>query len=189
MTKKKFTYGYDIQNYLDEALKRLKFTYSWVTFDDFDKDTEFAIEKEGRKHIFVSYSHYNDGSTERRVFEGDGDGFVKRIMWLNDTSIESSNKVIKKIRLEMPLGIEDCGWYLESYEMRKHKRGGVSTLITAGDRSAGGSKAYFIPDSFFEGTFEEFLEKYNELLPGRYNIDEEVVEMNPGLKKWLGFKK
>ena len=189
MTKKIFTYGFDIQNYMNEALKRLKVCHSWVTFEDFHKNWKFAIEKEGRKHVFVRYYDYENGKIEREIFEGDGEAFVKNIVWLNESYIEMNNEPASEFRLEMPGGIEDCGWYLEGYEIRKHKRGGVSATITAGNRSAGGSKTYFLPDDFFDGTFAEFLEKYNDLLPGRYIIDEEILKMNPGLKKFLGFKK
>ena len=189
MTKKKFTYGFDTKDYMDEALRRLKVNHSWVTFEDFHKNWKFAVEKEGRKHVFVQYYCYDDGRISREIYDSDGEDFVKHIVWMNQDYIEWNNEVTETFRVETPRGIEDCGWYLERYEIRKHKRGGVSALIEAGNRSSGGSKTYFLPGNFFEGTFKDFLEKYNDLLPGRYNIDDELLKMNPGLKKFLGFKK
>ena len=97
-----------------------------------------SIQKEGRKHVFVRYYDYKNGRIEREIFEGDGEAFVKNIVWLNESYIEMNNEPASEFRLEMPGGIEDCGWYLEGYEIRKHKRGGVSATITAGNRSAGG---------------------------------------------------
>ena len=75
-----FTYGYDVNAYIDEALKRLRECHSWVTLEHFRPDYSYAVEKKGRKHVFVSYFKHDDGSIERRIFEGDGEAFVKEIV-------------------------------------------------------------------------------------------------------------
>ena len=188
MTKKKFTYGFDIKDYTDEALRRLQFNHSWVTEEHLDKRYSFAIEKEGRKHVFVEYYRYDDGRTTREVYEGDGEGFVKHIVWCHESYVEWNNEVTETFRLDLPC-LEFNGWFLERYDFEKHELGGVSTNIQAGNRSTGGNRHFFLPDSFFEGTYDEFIEKYNNLVPGCFSLEKEWLDKNKGLKKFLGFKK
>ena len=81
------------------------------------------------------------------------------------------------------------GWYLERYEFNEHKLGGYSAFVQAGDRVAGGSRTFFIPDSYMKGTYEEFLDKYCELVPGYFGLGKADLINDKGLKEFLGFKK
>ena len=61
-------------------------------------------------------------------------------------------------------------WYLEAYRIRKHKLGGYSAFVQAGNRSAGGSRTFFIPASYFKQIWDDFLDKYLELVPPALSI-------------------
>ena len=93
--------------------------------------------------------------------------------------------------IEIPVsgGIDICGWTLERYEFRTHRLGGYSSMIQAGNRYTGGNREFFIPPSFFEGSFDEFLEKYNEMVPGAFGLDGSYLAKIPELKAFLGFEK
>ena len=184
---KKFTYGYDVNAYINEALNRLHECHAWATLEDFRDDHSYAIEKEGRKHVFVRYIKRDDGTSERNILEGDGEAFVKTIYYDNEWLIEIHNETTESFRLEGPGGVDIAGWTLERYEFRKHARGGISSWIQAGNRSTGGSREFFLPDSFFEGTFDEFLEKYNDFVAGCFSIPVRWAKETKGLKEFLGF--
>ena len=184
---RKFPYGFDVNEYINEALKRIQKCHSWATLDDFRDDYSYAIEKEGRKHVFVRYNKRNDGTCEREILEGDGEAFVKTICSDNEWLIEIHNRTTKSFRLDVPCGVDIAGWTLEIYEFRKHKRGGISAWIQAGNRSTGGSREIFLPDSFFKGTYDEFLEKYNDFVYGCFALPEKWAKENKKLKKFLGF--
>jgi hypothetical protein len=81
-----------------------------------------------------------------------------------------------------------CDWYLEIYRIRKHELGGYSAYVQAGNRSAGGSRTFFIPVSYLRLPWEEFLDKYLELVsPGSFYVGRKDLENCPGLKEFLGF--
>ena len=102
---------------------------------------------------------------------------------------EVKNPVVEVFKLPIPCGVDLCGWFLERYEFRKHELDGISSMIQAGNRSTGGNRHFYLPDSFFEGTYDEFIEKYNNLVPGCFSLEKEWLDKNKGLKKFLGFKK
>ena len=60
-------------------------------------------------------------------------------------------------------------------------------MIQAGNRYTGGNREFFLPDSFFDGSFEDFVERYNDFVPGPFRIDPDFLETVPGLKAFLGF--
>ena len=81
-----------------------------------------------------------------------------------------------------------CDWYLEIYRIRKHEMGGYSAYVQAGNRSAGGSRTFFIPVSYLRLPWEEFLDKYLELVsPGSFYVGRKDLENCPGLKEFLNF--
>jgi hypothetical protein len=79
-------------------------------------------------------------------------------------------------------------WFLECYRIQKHEKGGYSVYVTAGNRSAGGSKTVFIPASYFKLSWEEFLDKYLDLAtPGSFYVGRADLERDPRIKEFLGF--
>ena len=65
--------------------------------------------------------------------------------------------------------------------------GGYSVFCQAGDRVAGGSRTFFIPPDYFNGTYDEFLDKYIELVPSVFGFTKEELAEIPELKKFLGY--
>ena len=79
-------------------------------------------------------------------------------------------------------------WFLECYRIQKHELGGYSAYITAGNRSAGGSRTIFIPASYFKLPWDEFLDKYLSLVsPGSFFVSRSDLERAPRIKEFLGF--
>ena len=107
----------------------------------------------------------------------------------NESWVESANPVKDVFEISIPGGIDISGWMLERYEFRTHELGGYSSMIQAGNRNTGGNREFFIPPEFFKRTFEEFLDKYNEMMPETFCLDKSYLEDIPGLKAFLGFEK
>ena len=83
-------------------------------------------------------------------------------------------------------GIEKVGD--DYHQIQKHEKGGYSVYVTAGNRSAGGSKTVFIPVSYFKLSWEEFLDKYLDLAtPGSFYVGRADLERDPRIKEFLGF--
>ena len=186
---KLFPLGYEVGPYIDEAFRRLKETYPWARKDMFRKQWRYAIEKIDGKYHYVSYFSWSRKDIEKTVLDCDFEGFIEKIYDDNKDWIEDANEVIGSINVR-PNGIGTiAGWYLEDYQFRKHRLGGYSSCVTAGNRSAGASRTFFIPEDYFKGTYEEFLDKYCELVPkGSFYLGKEHFIDNEELKKFLGFK-
>ena len=61
--------------------------------------------------------------------------------------------------------------------------------VTAGDRTAGGSREFFITPYCFEAkTYEQFLERYLEIVPeNSFGLGKKELLPNEELKKFLGY--
>lgn len=185
---KKFPYGYDIEVYIDKAIDKMRDPYFWVTKDNIDKRYKFAIEKIDDKYKFVLYGEYADGSPYRTEYDWDAEEFYNNFIYYNEWSVKDSNPVIKEFKVPFEGGTDAHGWYLEIYNFRLHELGSYSTFVQAGDRTTGGSREFYLPQSFFGGTFEEFLDKYMELVPGgAFGLYRSDLENTKGLKEFLGF--
>jgi len=69
------------------------------------------------------------------------------------------------------------------------KVGGKSAHVQAGNRSAGGLRTFFIPASYLKLPWDEFLDKYLELVsPSPFYVGRKDLENCPRLKDFLGFK-
>ncbi len=99
-----------------------------------------------------------------------------------------ANPVVAKY--DVPFGHVDLhGWNLEKYVIYKLKTGDYKVSVTAGDRMTGGSREFFITPYCFEAkTYEEFLDRYLEIVPGAFGLDKEDLLPNKKLKKFLGYK-
>ena len=59
------------------------------------------------------------------------------------------------------------GWNLEKYVFSKLKTGAYRVDVQAGDRVTGANRTFFITPYCFEAkTYEEFLNRYLEIVPG-----------------------
>lgn len=182
----KFLYGTDVNIYLEKALEKIKRYYPKTEKDVLSKTYTYAIEEEGGRHVFVRYY-----AKKRRVFDFNGDEFIELIICDHWESIAEANwrdnPVVERYELPLKGGITISDWHLEQYVFCKHKQGNYSSSVTAGNREAGGSRSYYISPTFLEGTFEEFLEKYNDMVLFYFEIDNTILNDMEGLKAFLGF--
>lgn len=185
---KKFPYGYDVDKYIDKAIEKMKYTYPWVKKELFDKRYEYLIEKVNGKYQYAYIYQWSDSSKEKKVLNVDAEGFIEQIIWDQEDIIQQYNRVKDVFVVPGQAGKILHDWHLENYEFRSHELGGYSVFTQAGDRVTGGSRTFFIPPSYFEGNYEEFLDKYIELVPPSFGFTKEELANIPKLKKFLGFK-
>lgn len=183
----RFPYKYDVNKYIDEALKRLIKIYPWTTKEMFKDNYTYAIEKIDNKYKYVVYRKWFS-STDKEVYDYDGEQFIEQIISDNQISIEYANPVKEEFRIHSQReGL--TGWYLEMYIFRSHELGGYSVYIQAGNESAGASKTMFFDSTYFNGTFDDFLNKYfDEMHAGTYGLSLTYLKEYKGLKEFLGFK-
>ena len=180
---KKFPYGYDLNAYIDKAFEQMKADFPWATRDMIAEHTCYGIEKVGDDYQYVRY--YSFCSPE--ILNVDSEEFIRRLTQDHDWELEKANPVKERIDVEAS---NRCSgdWFLECYRIQKHEKGGYSVYVTAGNRSAGGSKTVFIPASYFKLSWEEFLNKYLDLAtPGSFYVGRKDLENCPGLKEFLNF--
>ena len=184
---KKFPYGYDVEKYIEKAIEKMQFTYPWAKRELFDNRYEYCIEKNNNRYQYVYYYTWSGNDKERYVLDVDGEGFINRIMWDQDYEMQEYNGVKDVFVVPGQSGKSSHGWYLERYEFRSHELGGYSVFCQAGDRVTGGSRTFFIPPSYFDGDYDEFLDKYIELVPPSFGFTRDELADIPELKKFLGF--
>ena len=184
---KKFPYGYDVNAYIDKAYEQMKADFPWATREMIAEHTNLGIEKIGDDYQYVSYYSQNDGTLKPYPEDIDCEEFLHRLASGRDWELERANPVKEKI--DVPATNRCSGdWFLEIYRIQKHELGGYSAYVQAGNRSAGGSRTFFIPASYFKLSWEEFLDKYLELVPpGPFYVDRNDLENAEGLKEFLGF--
>ena len=183
---KKFPYGYDVNAYIDRAFEQMKADFPWATREMMGKPN-WGIAKVDDEYQYVSYYSQYDGTLKPYPADIDCEEFFRRLASGHDWELERANPV--KESIDVPAADTCRGdWYLESYKIRKHELGGYSAHVSAGNRSAGGSRTFFIPASYFKLSWEEFLDKYMELVPpGPFYVDKEDLENAEGVKEFLGF--
>jgi len=183
---KKFLYGYDVNTYIDMAIEKMKYLYPWATKEMFNKSREYRIEKINNEYEYVCIHKYNQ-EEDKKVLDVDAEGFIDYIIDMESTSIEWANEVEDVFVVPGGEDKVNCGWYLERYEIRKHKLGGYSVFVQAGDRTTGGSRTFFIPNDYFNNTYYEFLDKYIALVPPSFGFTKEELQNADGLSEFLGF--
>ena len=184
---KKFPYGYDVNAYIDKAFERMKELYPWATKEMFRKGWSYAIEQVDGKYQYVTYYKWEDGQIDREVLDCDGEGFIETIIGHHHSRIEYENPVVETFNVPASCTYSD-DWYLEIYRIQKHQLGGYSAYVQAGNRSAGGSRTFFIPPAYFKLPWEEFLDKYLDLVPpGPFYVGRTDLENAEGLKEFLGY--
>ena len=183
----KFPYGYDLNAYIDKAFELLKADFPWATRDMIAEHTCLSIEKVGDDYQYVTYRNRGDGTRKVYPLDTDCEGFLKRLASDHDWELGKANPVKESIDVQASNGCNG-GWYLENYRIQKHEKGGYSACITAGNRSVGGSRTFFIPASYLRLPWEEFLDKYFELVPpGSFYVGRDDLERVSHIKEFLGF--
>ena len=184
----RFPYGKDIEVYLDKALEKIKETLPWAARENFRDHYRYAIEEVDGEEKFVTYFVWSEDHIDKTVHDGDAEEFIDSVVSDQSWYIENDNPVSEEFKLDWDGRIGLLGdWCLERYEFRKHELGGYSAFVQGGSRTAGSSRTFFIPPRFFEGTWEEFLDQYCELVPGYFGFWREDLEKVEGLKEFLGF--
>lgn len=135
----------------------------------------------------ISYFSRYDGTLKSYPADIGCEEFIRRLARGHDWELEKANPV--KAYIDVPASCRCSGdWFLETYRIQKHQKGGFSAFVQAGNRSAGGSRTFFIPASYLKLSWEEFLDKYLELVsPGSFYVGRDDMEKAPGLKEFLGF--
>ena len=184
----KFPYGYDVNAYIDKAFERMKALYPWAKKEMLRKNWSYAIEQVDGEYQYVTYFKWHDGEIERNVLNCDGEQFIETFIGHHHSWIEGENPVTETFNVPSSYGGNSRDWYLEIYRFQKHKLGGYSAFVQAGNRSAGGSRTFFIPPAYFELPWEEFLDKYLDLVPpGFFYVSRADLEKAEGLKDFLGY--
>ena len=183
----KFPFGYDVNVYVDKAFERMKELYPWAKKEMFRKNWSYAIEQENGEYQYVTYFRWDKKQIDRTVLNCDGEKFIKTIIDHHHIRIEYANPVTETFNV--PSSCTCNGdWYLEIYRLQKHELGGYSAYVQAGNRSAGGSRTFFIPPAYFKLPWEEFLDKYLELVsPCSFYFGRADLEKAEGLKEFLGY--
>lgn len=196
----KFSFGFDVNVYLSKAIERIKeqYHYHWADLSQFCNQYRYTIEESNGQYHFIRYTEFSEGDIEREVLDENplnswelvrnGEEFIDRISKDNQLSVYYANPKIANYKVQFKAGLEVGSWYLERYEFNKHKTGDYSAFVQAGDRTTGGSRDFFIPPHFLCGTFEEFLNQYQALVPGeQFGLFKDDLINDEGLKRFLGF--
>ena len=183
-----FFLGTDVTPYVDEAFRRISKKYPWALKSMFDEHYEYVIEDVEGKKEFARYYTWDDKSSKRYAEGWDGELYIQRIIYDQESRIEYANEVKEVFDVRPDYGVDCHGWCLERFEFRSHVLGGYSAFVQAGDRCTGGSREFFFTPDMMSGTFGEFLDKNGELLSGAFGLDRDYMEKFEGLKEFLGFK-
>ena len=198
----KFAYGYDVNVYLEKAAEKFKteYHYHWAAVSLFDDQVRYAIEEIDGEYHYVSYTYFSETDVRKQILDvaspapytkvrNAGD-FIRRIVADNEYEVMHRNKKTDTYRVQFRPFTDESGWSLERYEFNRLQTGDYSVFVQAGDRFNGSARDFFIPPEYLKGTFEEFLDKYETLVPGRiFGVYKEDLIKDEGLKEFLGCKK
>ena len=184
--KVKFKYGMDIEVYLKKAFEKVKKDYHWLEKDMIGKNWHYAIKQiDGDWEFVKEYDddyHVCDCSSADRFIENVEDDYQNAALKANPVMAEYA----------VPFGSVDlCGWWLEKYVFYKLRTGDYKVYVQAGDRTTGGGREFFITPSCFEAdSYEEFLDRYLEIVPGSsFGMNKKDLLPNKQLKEFLGYGK
>ncbi len=185
---KKFSLGMDIEPYLDEAFKNVRKDHHWLTKELI------------KKHQYYRYTIMQlDGEWEFvRLYDKDGmsvcecgsaEDFIKSVEYDYEQLAMKANKVVASYKLSFG-HVEIHGWKLESYVVSKLESGDYKADVTAGDRVTGGSREFFITPRCFEAkNYEEFLDRYLEIVPAEsFGLTKKDLLADKGLKSFFGWE-
>ena len=184
--EERFKFGTDINVYLKMAFDNVKKDYRWLDKKILKKTWQYDIQKVDGDLEFVR--KYRDES-EYSVY--DVESAEQFLEWVeNDyrSTALRENEAVASYKVKHG-HIELYGWNLESYVFCKLKSGDYKVSVTAGDRTTGGSRDFFItPDCFEAKTYEEFLDRYLEIVPEHsFGLGKKELLPDNELKKFLGY--
>ena len=179
----KFRYGMDIEVYLEKAFKNVKKDYRWL--DKKMLKCRYSIEQINGEWEFVQRF---DGYSQYYVCDNPtAESFIESVEHNYQDAALCENPAVSSY--DVPFGhVEIHGWNLESYRISKLKSGDYKACVTAGDRTTGGSRDFFITPYCFEAkTYDEFLDRYLEIVPSSFGLGKNDLLPDVKLKKFLGY--
>jgi hypothetical protein len=184
--EERFKYGTDINVYLEKAFENVKKDYRWLDKKMLRKTWQYDIKMVDGDLEFVrrywdeeEYSVYDAESAEQ---------FIEWVEHDYQSVALRENKTVASY--EPHFGhIELHGWNLERYVFCRMRSGAYMVSVTAGDRVAGGSRDFFITPYCFEvKTYEEFLDRYLEIVPDySFGLGKKELLPDKALKEFLGY--
>ena len=183
--EKKFKYGTDVDVYLDKAFENVKKDYRWADKKKLRKTCPYAIKEVSGVLEFV---REYEGCSDSVRDVGSAEEFIKDVERDYQNAALSMNPVVDSHKMKFG-SIEIHGWYLEFYIFYKLKSGDYKVSVQAGDRVTGGTREFFITPYCFEAeNYEEFLERYLEIVPGgSFGLGKEELLEDKELKTFLGY--
>ncbi|MBP5184869.1 MAG: hypothetical protein J6113_07160 [Lachnospiraceae bacterium] len=183
---RRFKFGMDIRVYLDKAFENVKKDYRWIDRKTLDKACRYVIKQVNGDWEFVKEYGKNGGeyvcdcpSAEKFIefVENDYQNAALRVNTVVDVYRVPHGHVILN------------GWGLERYEFSKLKSGDYKVYVQAGDRVTGGGREFFITPYCFEAkTYDEFLNRYLEIVPGNsFGLNKDDLIADVKLKGFLGY--
>ena len=184
--EEKFKLGTDINVYLEKAFNNVKKDYRWLDKKMIGKTWQYDIQRVDGDLEFVrkfrdesEYSVYDVESAER---------FIECVEYDYQSAALQANRTVASYAPSFG-HISLHGWNLESYVFYKLKSGDYKASVTAGDRTTGGSRDFFITPYCFEAeTYEEFLDRYLEIVPDySFGLGKKELLPDKDLKRFLGY--
>lgn len=182
----KFKYGTDVNVYLDKAYENVKKDYRWLERSMLEKSWHYAIKQVNGDTEFVrAYGKKKDYSV---VDCGSAESFIETVEYDYRNEALKANPAVASY--DVPFGrVETHGWYLERYRFYKLKTGDYKVSVQAGDRVTGGTRDFYITPYCFEAkTYDEFLDRYLQIVPGySFGLGKEELLADEKLKGFLGY--
>ncbi|MBQ3901325.1 MAG: hypothetical protein II736_06350 [Clostridia bacterium] len=184
--EKRFKFGPDVNVYLGKAFGNVKKDYRWLDKKMIKDSWQYDIRKVDGDLEFVR-RYRNEG--EYSVMDVDSaERFIECVESDYQSAALQNNKTVASY--EPRFGhVTIHGWNLESYVFCRLASGDYKVSVTAGDRTTGGSRDFFITPYCFEaGTYGEFLDRYLEIVPEySFGLGKNDLLPDKELKKFLGY--
>ena len=184
--EEKFKFGTDISVYLEKAFSNVKKEYRWLDKKMLGKSWQYDIRKVDGDLEFVR-KYWNEG--EYSVYDVESaERFIESVEYDYQSAALQANQIVASYAPSFG-HISLYGWNLERYVFYKLKSGDYKVSVTAGDRVTGGSREFFITPYCFEAkTYEEFLDRYLEIVPGySFGLGKKELLPDKKLEQFLGY--
>ncbi len=184
--EEKFKFGTDISVYLEKAFNHVKKDYRWIDKKMLGKTWQYDIQKIDGDLEFVR-RYWNE--SEYTVFDVESaERFIEILEYDYQSVALRENKIVGSYSPSFG-HFSLHGWNLESYDFYKLQSGDYKVSVTAGNRTTGGSREFFITPYCFEAkTYEEFLDRYLEIVPDySFGLGKKELLPDKELKKFLGY--
>lgn len=181
-----------IADYQHAILDAMKPDYEWYTLEMLKKIDKITIAQ--IRDLVDSRRNQNENDIWREPPLNTPEEVVDTICHDIRQKIEwSPSKYLNQLAVyRVPFQPQELlgGWMLENYSFSKYEGNVYFSSATAGDRSAGSSRTFYIPRRIIKGhTYEEFLDAYfNEIAsPRAFGLGKEALIHDHALKEFLGF--